>query len=238
MCGRYAFLLPPQAMTQLFTTLNEVDYPPRYNITPTQPVLAIAEREGRRQADLFRWGFVPHWVKDPKDFPLLINARAETMAEKPAFRDAVKNSRCVVPASGYFEWMKKPGGKRQPYYITSAETETMAFAGLYSTWAGPNGEEVDTVCVVTVDPNLEISGIYDRMPAILRGPAAVDDWLNTRDVPVREAVSLMVAPPPGTMRYHPVGNEIGKATVEGPGLIVPVAEEVEAVVVKRQLDLF
>src|SRR5690606_19888173 len=113
---------------------------------------------------------------------------------------------------------------RQPYYITSAETDTMAFAGLYSSWAGPNGEEVDTVCIVTVAPNLEISGVYDRMPAILRGRAAIDAWLNTRDVDTNEAVGLAIPPPPGTMRYHPVSKAIGKATAEGPDLIAPVAE--------------
>jgi len=243
MCGRYAYFLPPEAMVGLFKTLNEVMYPPRYNIVPTQPIIAIAEQEGRRTAELFRWGFVPAWVKDPKDFPLLINARAETMGEKPAFRNAVRNSRCIVPASGYYEWMKGADGKRQPYYITSAETGTMAFAGLYSTWSGPDGEEVDTVCVVTVEPNLEISGVYDRMPVVLRGEA-VDSWLNTRDVDAKAAIALALPPPPGTMKFHPVGKAIGKATAEGPDLILPVTgEEPEAPPKKKaagggRLDLF
>lgn len=249
MCGRYAFLLPPEAMVALFKVLNEVDYPPRYNITPTQPIIAIVERQGRRTAELFRWGLVPGWVKDPREFSLLINARAETMADKPSFRDAVRNSRCVVPATGYYEWMKGTDGVRRPYYITSNETETMAFAGLYSTWAGPNGEEVDTVCIVTVDPNLEISGVYDRMPAILRGQAAIDGWLNTRDVDIRGAVGLAVSPPQGTMTYHPVGKAVGRADAEGPELIAPLtaeqaAEEAQSARPRKkaaggsQLDLF
>ncbi len=244
MCGRYALLLPPEAMARLFSVLGEVaDFPPRYNIAPTQPVTVIAEREGRRTAELFRWGYVPHWVKDPKDFPLLINARAESMAEKPAFRDAIRNSRCIVPASGYYEWMKGPGGDRQPYYITSSETETMALAGLYSTWAGPNGEEVDTVCIVTVPPNPEISAVYDRMPAILRGEA-IEAWLNTRDVTGDEAVTLALPAPEGTMRFHPVGRAVGKATLDGPELIAPVTLETPAPRPKKraganaQLDLF
>ena len=245
MCGRYAFLLPPEAMAALFKLLGRIDYPPRYNITPTQPVIAIAEREGRRSAGLYRWGFVPGWVKDPREFPLLINARAETMADKPAFRNAVRNTRCIVPASGYYEWMKGADGRRQPYYITSTESGTMAFAGLYSVWAGPNGEEVETVCIVTVTPNLDISGVYDRMPAILCGDA-VDAWLNTRDVDVREAMTLAVPPPTGTMQYHPVSKAIGKATADGPELIVPVTGEAEepekpkreAKAASAQLDLF
>jgi putative SOS response-associated peptidase YedK len=125
----------------------------------------------------------------------------------------------------------------------------MAFAGLYSTWAGPNGEEVDTVCIVTVDPNLEISGIYDRMPAILRGEDAIDAWLNTREVDVAEAVGLAVSPPQGTMKYHPVGRAIGNANNDGPELIVPLtpeqaAEEAASARPKKkaansgQLDLF
>ncbi len=248
MCGRYAFLLPPEAMVALFKVLNEVDYPPRFNITPTQPIVAIIERQGRRTAELFRWGLVPGWVKDPREFSLLINARSESMAEKPSFRDALRNSRCIVPATGYYEWMKGADGQRRPYYITSDETETMAFAGLYSTWAGPNGEEVDTVCIVTVDPNLEISGVYDRMPAILRGQAAIDAWLNTREVDVKEAVGLAVSSPPGTMKYHPVSKAIGKATAEGPELIVPLSPEQAAAEAETtrprkkaaggQLDLF
>jgi putative SOS response-associated peptidase YedK len=244
MCGRYAFLLPPEAMTALFKVLNEVEYPPRYNITPTQPIITIVERQGRRTAELFRWGLVPGWVKDPREFSLLINARSETMADKPSFRDTLRNSRCVIPATGYYEWMKGADGQRRPYYIESNETQTMAFAGLYSTWAGPNGEEVDTVCIVTVDPNLEISGVYDRMPAILRGKEAIDAWLNTRDVNVKEAVGLAMSPPAGTMKYYPVSRAIGKATSEGPELILPLSPEEEESSRPRkkaasgQLDLF
>ncbi|MEO8759222.1 MAG: SOS response-associated peptidase [Devosia sp.] len=243
MCGRYAFLLPPQAMADLFKTLNQAaDYPPRYNIAPTQPVIVVAEREGRRTSELFRWGFVPGWVKDPKDWPLLINARAETMADKPAFRDAVRNTRCIVPASGYYEWKKRSDGTRWPYYITATGTETMAFAGLYSTWTGPNGEEVDTVCIVTTEPNGEVSEVYDRMPAILRGDA-IDAWLNTRDVDVAEALGLAAPMPDGTMTYYPVGKAIGAAAAEGSELIARSTELTEEPRPKKraggtQLDLF
>jgi putative SOS response-associated peptidase YedK len=249
MCGRYAFLLPPDAMAALFKVLNEVHYPPRYNITPTQPIIAVLDRQGRRTAELFRWGFVPGWVKDPREFSLLANARAESMTQKASFRDAVRHARCIIPASGYYEWMSGADGVRRPYYITSSESGTMALAGLYSTWAGPNGEEVDTVCIVTVQSNLEMSGVYDRMPAILRGQGAVDDWLNTRDVDAGEAVGLAVSPPAGTMRYHPVSKAVGRAGAEGPDLIAPLtpeqaAEEAAALRPRKkpagddQLDLF
>jgi putative SOS response-associated peptidase YedK len=246
MCGRYAYLLPPEAMAELFKLLNRLDYPSRYNITPTQPIVTIMEREGRRTAELFRWGFVPGWVKDPRDWPLLINARAETMAEKPAFRDALRDSRCIIPASGYFEWMKAEGGSnKRPYYITAANDEPLAFAGLYATWAGPNGEEVDTVCIVTVTPNLDISHVHDRMPAILHGDE-IDAWLNTRDVSANVALNFIASPAPGTMKYHPVGRAIGNANNDGPELIAPIdpAEDVPADKPKKratggdQLELF
>jgi len=232
MCGRYAATLPPEMLAELFQLLDALDMPPRYNITPTQPIAVVWEQAGHRTMQLVRWGFVPSWVKDPREFTLLINARAETMAEKPSFRNAVKNARCVVPASGYYEWMKGPDGKRQPYYITMADDGPMLFAGLYSQWAGPDGEEVDTACIVTVEPNLEISSVYDRMPAILNSRAAVDDWLNTRDVGPKEAVQLALPMPAGSLKYHAVGKAIGSAKAEGPELIRPV-EPGEAVVAPR-----
>lgn len=245
MCGRFAVTLPPEMLAELFNLLNVIDFPPRYNITPTQPIATIWEQQGRRTIQLVRWGLVPTWVKDPRDFSLLINARAESMADKPSFRNAVRNSRCIVPASGYYEWMKGPDGKRQPYYITMADDSPMIFAGLYSQWAGPDGEEVDTACIVTVEPNLEISSVYDRMPAILTGEA-IDLWLNTRDVGAKDAVQLALPLPPGSLKYHPVGKAIGSAKAEGPELIRPISAEEASVQADKpnktpdggQMDLF
>lgn len=222
MCGRFVLTLKSEMMVELFRLINSIDFPPRYNITPTQPIAAIWEQSGRRTVQLVRWGFVPGWVKDPREFALLINARAETMAEKPSFRNAVRNSRCVIPANGYYEWMVGADGKKRPYFITRQDGASMAFAGLYSTWSGPDGEEVDTACIVTVEPNLEISSVYDRMPAILP-PEAVEAWLNTRDVGAKEAAALCIAPPAGTMIYHPVGKAIGSVGAEGPELIRPLS---------------
>lgn len=224
MCGRYAATLPPEMMVELFKLLNSIDFPPRYNIAPTQPIAVVWEQSGRRTIQLVRWGFVPGWVKDPREFSLLINARAETMAEKPSFKNAVRNSRCIVPASGYYEWMKSKDGVRRPYYITMADDSPMVFAGLYSTWAGPDGEEVDTACIVTVEPNLEISSIYDRMPAMLRGEA-VDLWLDTRDIDSKAATQLALPLPPGTLKYHLVGKAVGRADADGPDLIRPLTDE-------------
>src|SRR5690606_10641104 len=170
MCGRYALTLGPRDIQDLYAVLAEIeDFPPRYNIAPTQPVLAVWQEAGRRVARLVRWGLVPGWVKDPRAFPLLINARSETMMEKPAFKNSVRNQRCIVPASGYYEWRTGPDGAKTPFYITFADGAPMSLAGLLSTWAGPNGEEVDTVALVTTDANAELAAVHNRMPAILEG---------------------------------------------------------------------
>ena len=225
MCGRYAATLPPEMMQELFQLLNTLDVPPRYNIKPTEPIVAIWETHGERRAHLARWGLVPAWVRNPREFPLLINARSDGMAEKPAFRDAVKWRRCIVPADGYYEWMKSEDGRKQPYFIHAANGETLAFAGLYATWTGPEGEKVDSAAIVTVDPNLELSGIHDRMPAVLWDKDAIDAWLDTEHVPAEMACSLIATPPEGVMVCHVVGRAVGRSDAEGPDLIRPLTPE-------------
>lgn len=224
MCGRYAVTLPPEAMRDLFKTGNTIDFPPRHNIAPTQPIVAIMEEQGQRIAKLVRWGFVPAWVKDPREFPLLINARAESMAEKPAFRDALKHQRCIIPASGYYEWRTAPDKTRQPYYVTLADGTPMALAGLFSIWVGPDGEEVDTAATITVAANPDLSAIHNRMPAILP-PEAIDDWLNVREVSAREAFHLARPLPNGVVRFHPVSTRVNSAKMDDPSLLEAVTLE-------------
>ena len=224
MCGRYAATLPPEMLVELFKVLNQLDFPPRYNIAPTQPIVAIVEEHGRRTMKFARWGFVPGWVKDPREFPLLVNARAETMAEKPAFRDALKHGRCLIPASGYYEWRTGPDKKKQPFFIALANGGPMALAGLYSTWAGPDGEEVDTAATITVPANADLAVIHDRMPAIIT-PEAWDDWLNGRDITAAKALELARPLPNGALKFHPVSTRVGSAAFDDPDLIVPVTLE-------------
>ena len=243
MCGRYASTLPAEMMEELFRLLNHIDIVPRYNIAPTQPVAAIWEEGGRREGHFARWGLVPRWVKDPREFPLLVNARVETMGEKPAFRDALKHGRCIVPASGYYEWHTNPDKSKQPYYITRADGQPMALAGLYATWSGPEGEEVDSMATITVPNNAQLSPIHHRMPAILQGQA-IDDWLNVREVGAREAAQLALPLPDGALKFHPVSTRVNSARDDDPGLIVPITlEKPEPVPLKKvagggQLDLF
>lgn len=247
MCGRYAFTLPSQAMAEIFSLSNLIDSVPRYNIAPTQPVIAIWNEPAGRLAKLARWGLVPNWVKDPREFPLLVNARAETMAQKPAFRDAVKHGRCVLPASGYYEWRTLPNGKKQPFFITRADGSPLALAGLYSNWIGPEGEEVDTVATITVPAGPDVAHIHDRMPAILHD-GEIDAWLDVRGTRFDELSASIAPQPAGVMASHPVSTRVNAAANEGPDLIVPVSETLPAaphgksMTVKKknssQLDLF
>src|SRR5687768_2429322 len=209
MCGRYAATLPPEMMIELFNLLRSVDMPPRYNVKPTEPIVAVrnSKSEGGRVAQLYRWGLLPAWVEDIKDFPVLINARADSLVDKPAFRNSMRFQRCVVPADGYYEWMVGPDGKKHPYFITLAANEPMVFAGLYAHWDSPQGQRTDSAAIVTVTPNLDISGIHARMPAILRGEA-VDKWLDTANVSPEEAAKLAQTPPPGSLKYHVVGKAV------------------------------
>lgn len=246
MCGRYASTLPPEMMVELFKLLKSVDIVPRFNIAPTQPIVAIWEAQGQRAAHFARWGLVPGWVKDPREFPLLVNARAESMEQKPAFRDTLKHGRCIVPASGYYEWHTGPDKKKQPYYITRADGKPLALAGLYATWSGPNGEEVDSVATITVPTNEQLSVIHHRMPAILLDEQSQDDWLNIREVRAREAAQMALPLEDGVLKFHPVSTRVNSARDDDPGLIEPVTLEKEEPVKAKprkevgggQLDLF
>lgn len=246
MCGRYAATLPPEMMAELFKLLNTIEMVPRYNIAPTQPVAAIWEQGRRREAHFARWGLVPGWVKDPREFPLLINARVESMLDKPAFRDSVKHGRCIIPASGYYEWHTNPDKSKQPYYITLEDGRPMALAGLYASWMGPNGEEIDSVATITVPTNQQLAVIHDRMPAVLDGDA-IDQWLDVRGVRADAARQLVLPLADGALQFHPVSRRVNSARDDDPGLIEPIdlaEQEPEAPKPKKvaggggQLDLF
>jgi putative SOS response-associated peptidase YedK len=229
-------------MVELFKLLKSIDLVPRYNIAPTQPIAAVWEAHGRREGHFARWGLVPGWVKDPREFPLLVNARVETMAEKPAFRDALKHGRCIIPASGYYEWHTNPDKSKQPYYITMQDGQPMALAGVYSSWMGPNGEEIDSVATITVPANPQLSAIHHRMPAILRGDE-IDAWLNVREVRAAEAAQLALPLEDGALKFHPVSTRVNSARDDDARLIEPVTvtrpePRMKKVAGGGQLDLF
>jgi putative SOS response-associated peptidase YedK len=224
MCGRIVLTLPPDAIQSLFGTRNLMESEPRYNIAPTQPVIAVWEESGQREAKLARWGLVPRWVKDPREFPLIINARAETMAGKPAFRDAVKHQRCAIPASGYYEWQTGTQGHKRPHYITYRDGSPMVMAGLYATWVGPEGEEVDSFAIITVAANSDLTHVHDRMPALIEGDA-IEQWLDVRNTRPGDATGVIRPAREGSMAAHPVSSRVNSARNDGADLIEPVTDE-------------
>jgi putative SOS response-associated peptidase YedK len=219
MCGRFAITLPDDAMAALFEAAPGNDLPrvPNYNVCPTNQVHAVTSEGGSRRLRPMRWGFVPHWYKTPSDGPLLINARSETISEKPAFRAACRERRCLVPASGFYEWTKDSEGNRLPWYISPAEGEVLAFAGIWQVW--DKGEEPLTTCaIVTTGANETMSEIHHRMPVVL----SPDDWAKWLGEKGKGAATLMRAAPDGALRVHRVDPAVNSNRASGPELIEPL----------------
>ncbi|PZA09885.1 SOS response-associated peptidase [Rhodopseudomonas palustris] len=227
MCGRFVITSAPAAIRQLFGYADQPNFPSRYNVAPTQPIPVVIVDQGARRFRLMRWGLIPSWVKDPRTFSLLINARAETVQDKPAFRNAFRRRRCLVPADGYYEW--KPGGSRkQPYFIHPAGGGPIGFAGLWETWIGPNGEELDTVAIVTTAARGRLAELHDRVPVTI-APDHFARWLETDETDSGAVMALLRAPADSEFVWHPVSTAVNRTTNDNPQLILPIAaEEVEA----------
>ena len=229
MCSRYSLTTPHEAVRSYFQYGNEHPFPPRYNLAPTDPV-AIVRPGGRhdRELVLVRWGLIPGWVKDPSQFSTLINARSETLLEKPSFRASIRHKRCLVPANGFFEWSGARGSKK-PYYIHRADwraeapDETLpplAFAGLYEDWLGPDGSEIDTMAIVTVPANPVVRHVHDRMPALLQ-PEDFDAWLDVKTVRGEKAVELLSPAPDDMLALTAVTTAVNNPRAEGAHLLEP-----------------
>jgi putative SOS response-associated peptidase YedK len=194
---------------------------PRYNIAPSQEVLAITESQGRRELPLFLWGLIPSWSKDLKGF---INARSETLEEKPSFSESFQNRRCLIPADGFYEW-KRNGKSKQPYYFQLKDEAPFAFAGLWDEWHR-EGVSITSCSIVTTMPNELLATIHDRMPVIL-GPEAQDTWLRD-DVRPAELKSLLVPFPASAMQNYPVTQQVNRAQAEDAQLVEPIDLSQEA----------
>ncbi|MEP5151647.1 SOS response-associated peptidase [Planktotalea sp.] len=221
MCGRLAVTLPNDAMAQLFAAqpANNLPEVPNYNVCPTTQVHVIWNETGTRQLGQMRWGFIPHWYKKPNDGPLLINARAETIAEKPAFKAACRERRCLIPASGFYEWTKDENGARDPWYIHAQDKSMLAFAGIWQDWS--NGDDQFRTCsVVTTGANEAISQIHHRMPVILQQ----DDWALWLGEKGKGAAPLMRAAPNDFLDFYRVDRAVNSNRVTGPELIEPFAD--------------
>jgi putative SOS response-associated peptidase YedK len=221
MCGRYAITTAPEAMRALFRYPEQPNFPPRYNIAPTQPVPIVRLHDGERQFALMRWGLIPAWVKDPRGFALLHVARSESVNEKPAFRNAMRRRRCLVPADGFYEWTEL-GEPKRPFFIRARSPGPLALAGLWETWMGPNGEELDSVAIITTPANRLLAPIAERMPAILL-PEAFDPWLDCRAVDALTATAFLAPAPESLLEAYEVSSAVNRTANDGPELIAPAA---------------
>ena len=213
-----AITLPHDAMAQVFDAVPSNDLPdvPNYNVCPTTPVHVVTS--GRRLRAM-RWGFIPSWYAEPSKGPLLINARSETIADKPAFRDAVRHRRCLIVASGFYEWKRDPGSAPQPWYVTRADGAPMAMAGIWQDW-GKDGDPVATCAVVTCAANAAMAPIHDRLPVIL----SPQDWPLWLGEAGHGAAPLMRAVPDDALRFTMVSRAVNSNRASGPELIAPAGE--------------
>jgi putative SOS response-associated peptidase YedK len=219
MCGRYVIISTPDAIRALFGHGEQPNFPPRYNVAPTQPIPMVRLLDGKRSFALMRWGLLPTWVKDPKAFSLLINARGESASKKPAFRNAMRRCRCLIPTDGFYEWQASGEARapKRPYFVRARRNanETappLAFAGIWETWMGPNGEELDTAAIVTTSANQTLSAMHDRMPVFVPREA-FDQWLDCERFDAKEAARLIKPADDSLLEAYPVSlavNWVGR----------------------------
>ena len=223
MCGRFVITSPPSAVRGVFEYSETPNFPAQHNIAPTQPVAVVLAEQGARHFRLMRWGFIPSWVKNPRTFTLVINARAETIKEKPAFRNAIRRRRCLIPADGYYEW-QSVAGQKYPYFIYPRRGGPIGFAGVAETWCGPNGEEVDTVAIITAAAKGGLASLHHRVPVTI-APTQFARWLDCAEVNADEAASLLVAPADDAFDWHRISREVNRVGNDDPVLIQPLSEQ-------------
>jgi len=221
MCGRFTLTVNPADLQDAFSNYSFPEkFAPRFNIAPSQPVLAIPN-DDKFRADFFVWGLIPMWAKDPSIGSRLINARGETLAEKPSFRGGYKYKRCLIVADGFYEW-KAFGEKKSksPYFIHMKDRKPFAMAGLWDTWEGPDGSSIKTCTIITTQPNELMQLIHDRMPVILH-PRDYAKWLNPAPQTPENLQPLIKPFPADDMSAYPVSTLVNKTTNDKPELVVP-----------------
>jgi putative SOS response-associated peptidase YedK len=220
MCGRMTMTHPNDALAQLFKAApaNDLPEPPTYNLCPTQSVGVVVSTDQHRSLKPMRWGFVPHWYKKPSGGPLLINARAETIAEKPAFKAAARARRCLIPATGFYEWTKGEDDIRLPWYFSASKGDPLVFAGISQTWE-QDGETLTTCAIVTTAASEWMSATHHREPVIV----ASKDWATWLGETEAKAAPLMHAAPDGTYQRWRVARTVNSNRATGADLITPLA---------------
>jgi len=224
MCGRFTLTATPEQLQEAFPGLQiPSGIAPRYNIAPSQPVAVIANNQPNR-LDFFVWGLIPSWAKDPSIGNRMINARAETLIEKPAFRNAFKRRRCLIPASGFYEWRQDLGQKtKTPQYIRMASGQPFAFAGLWETWNSPDGSQVLSCTIITTEPNSLLATIHNRMPVILPSPAYAQ-WLDPGEAKPEALMGLLKPYDPASMEAFTVSRLVNSPGNDVEGCIQPLAQ--------------
>ena len=224
MCSRYSLTSPPEAVRAYFGYGDTPNFPARYNIAPTQPIPVVCrDREGARRFRLMRWGLLPSFVKDPKKFPTLINARSEEVVEKSSFRNAMRWRRCLIPADGFYEWTG-PKGKRRPFLLRPKMPKLIAFAGLYERWRDGQGGEIDTVAILTCPSNASVSVLHDRMPVVL-APEDFASWLDVKGTPPETAAALLRPAPEDLFEAIELNPKINDSKRDEPGIQEPLQNE-------------
>lgn len=221
MCGRFTLTVDPAEIADTFGNFTfPTQFAPRYNIAPTQPVLAIPN-DAKNKADFFIWGLIPSWAKDPSIGNKLINARGETIAEKPSFRGGFKYKRCLILTDGFYEWKTQPGMKtKTPYFIHMKDRQPFAFAGLWDEWQSPEGSSVRTCTIITTEPNELMLSLHNRMPVIL-DPKDYDLWLDAAPQTPDKLIHLIKPFPTENMSAHPVSTLVNKPGNDRPECVVP-----------------
>lgn len=245
MCGRFVISMPPETMRELFVFFEQPNFPPRYNIAPTQPVPIIRQEAGKRHFVLVRWGLIPSWAKEEPQ-SVLINARAETIAEKPSFRGAFRHHRALIPADGYYEWQTTKPGIKQPYFIRRQDCKPFAMAAIWDNWMPSNGSEMESTALITTQANESLISIHHRMPVIL-DPAQWDLWLDPT-TPVKELQALLIPAPEALLEAVPISTRVNKVANDGASLLErvapmevqpePAAKKSKTTRDNRQIDLF
>jgi len=222
MCGRFSLSTPPEEVARHFGLGETPELLPRFNVAPTQDVavVRVSARSGKRRLEPRRWGLVPHWAKDPRIGHRLINARAETLREKPAFREAFRLRRCLVPADGFYEWGRGPSGRR-PFHVRRTSGGPFAIAGLYERWRGPEGAEIVSCTLVTTDANEAVAPVHDRMPVIVP-PEAYAAWLDPELCDPARLAGLLRPAPADALVLVPVGPRVNDPRHDDPECVAPL----------------
>lgn len=226
MCGRFAFYSPHEAMVRLFGVAATPEVEPRWNIAPTQYIATVREPGGPREVAMLYWGLVPSWATEKSIGARMINARSETLAEKPSFRHAFRRRRCLILADGYYEWQRS-GAVKQPYFISFEDGQPFGMAGLWERWRDPvTGGPLESCCIVTTTPASTVAHVHDRMPVIV-APEAYDEWLDPKNEATDRLARLFEPCPRTDLRARPVSRRVNDARNQGAELVEPLGNAAE-----------